>query len=150
MREQKELIQTQRERLLRNILDELEEVSYNKSSKTYVDRIAELPQVKKNSRLPEAMGCFYSKDGIVQSIRVASEKIDKTSIGSISRYSVVVKDIVDALGTHTRLVNEQLGYKSSMKTKAQLKEEAPINKLGDSEQLKLAGKSPAKKVRKWK
>lgn len=125
MREQKELMETHRERLLRSILDELEEISYNRSSRTYKDRIAELPPVKKSSKVPEAMGCFHSKDGIVQSIRVASEKIDRTSIGSISRYSGVVKDVIDALGTHSRLVNEQLGQRAPGKTKVQSKEGTP-------------------------
>jgi len=68
-----------------------------------------LPQIEsKESRMTDIVTAFQSKEAMIHSIKNASEKIQHTSLGAVSHFSTIIDDIIDAFGSHYKLVNEQL------------------------------------------
>ena len=119
-------MRAQREKLVEAILDELEDLTYNRIGSHYKDRVGELPNAEsKESRIADIITCFQSKDSLVHSIKTASEKISHTTLGAVSFFSAIVDDIVDAFGAHYKIANDQLNSKT-FRTVSKSKNESKV------------------------
>ena len=113
MREEREIMRSQREKLVKSILDELEELIYNKKNSSYKGKVKNLPQItSKESRITEVVTGFQSKENLVHSIRNAAEKISRTSLGGTTHFSPLIEDIMEAFSMHYKIINEQANSKS--------------------------------------
>ncbi len=133
----------QREKTVKAILDELDDLTYKKGV-NYVEKAQQLPQIdSKESRLSDIAACFHNRECLLTSIRNASDKIVKTSLGAISYHSAVVNNIIEAFNQHQKMCNELNGTTRPAvpqpKGKAETKAQPMLSREGSQHSISVAG-----------
>ena len=138
MQEHKELLRDQRDKLVKSILDELDELSYKKST-NYLEKVPQLPHINSKEPSMDIVRHFREEKKLLSSIRNASDKITKSTLGTIPYYVGVINNIIEAFDMHNKVISETGPSKMLLPIKN--KNEISLSREGSQQSMNLSNQT---------